>query len=279
VINPSLARREVVRHVLKTFGIRASKRLGQNFLAAPDVVDSIVAAAGVGAGGAVLEIGPGIGTLTQALAEAGARVTAVEIDGRLVEALQKTLAGYDNIRIIHGDILKLDIGREISGRFTVVANLPYYITTPVVMRLLKMRLSIDRLVLMVQREVALRMVARPGSKDYGALSVAVQYHTEPQVAFSVPAGAFIPAPKVDSAVVRCEVRGRAAVEVGSEELFFRVVRLAFAQRRKTLANALKAGLGDREAVDKVLAAAGVDGMRRGETLSLAEFAAIANNWP
>lgn len=279
MLKPRIAKREVTLHILRAFGLHASKRLGQNFLVDETVVDRIVAAAGVTPGDAVLEIGPGIGTLTQGLLEAGAKVVAVELDRRLVEVLADTLAGYDAVRVVHGDILKTDISREMAtAPFKVVANLPYYITTPILMGILEQRLPVSVLVTMVQKEVAERMVAAPGGKDYGALSVAVQYYTAPEIAFLVPPQAFIPAPAVESAVIRCAVRERPPVAVASEATFFRVVKAAFAQRRKTLANALKgAGLAAGD-VATVLAAAGVDGGRRGETLSLAEFAAVANAW-
>lgn len=279
MIRPQIARREVTLHILKAFGLQTSKRLGQNFLVNEDVVAAIVAAAAIEPGDAVLEIGPGIGTLTQGLAEAGAAVTAVELDARLVTVLGQTLAGYDNVRLVHGDILKVDISREMTKEpYKVVANLPYYITTPILMRLLEQRLPVSLLVTMVQKEVAERMVAEPGGKDYGALSVAVQYYTAPEIVFTVPPSAFIPAPAVESAVIRCAVRAVPPVAVADERMFFRTVKAAFAQRRKTLANGLKAAGLPPAAAAEVLAAAGIDGNRRGETLSLAEFAAVADAW-
>lgn len=278
-IKPRIAQKEVTLHILKTFGIHMAKKLGQNFLIDGNVVDGIVAAAQINAGDTVLEVGPGIGTLTQGLAEAGAEVTAVELDRRLLDVLAKTLEGYDNVKVIHGDILKIDISREINKeKYKLVANLPYYITTPIIMKFLEERLPVELLVTMVQKEVAQRMVAKPGGKDYGALSVAVQYYTEPEIMFIVPPKAFIPAPAVESAVIRCTVRTIPPVQVACEKMFFRVVKAAFAQRRKTLANGLKANGLDKAAVEKVLAQAGVDGTRRGEQLSLDEFAAIANAW-
>lgn len=279
MIRPQIAKREVTLHILKAFGLQTSKRLGQNFLVDEDVVAAIVAAAAIEPGDAVLEIGPGIGTLTQGLAEAGAAVTAVELDARLVTVLGQTLAGYDNVRLVHGDILKVDISREMTKEpYKVVANLPYYITTPILMRLLEQRLPVSLLVTMVQKEVAERMVAKPGGKDYGALSVAVQYYTAPEIVFTVPPSAFIPAPAVESAVIRCAVRAVPPVAVADERMFFRTVKAAFAQRRKTLANGLKAAGLPPAAAAEVLAAAGIDGTRRGETLSLAEFAAVADAW-
>lgn len=278
-IKPRIAQKEVTLHILKTFGIHMAKKLGQNFLIDGNVVDGIVAAAQVKAGDTVLEVGPGIGTLTQGLAEAGAEVTAVELDRRLLDVLAKTLEGYDNVKVIQGDILKIDISREINKeKYKLVANLPYYITTPIIMKFLEERLPVELLVTMVQKEVAQRMVAKPGGKDYGALSVAVQYYTEPEIMFIVPPKAFIPSPAVESAVIRCTVRTVPPVQVASEKMFFRVVKAAFAQRRKTLANGLKANGLDKAAVEKVLAQAGIDGTRRGEQLSLDEFAAIANAW-
>lgn len=278
MIKPCIAEKDVTLHILKTFGIHMSKKLGQNFLINKGIVAGIVEAAQLTPGDHVLEIGPGIGTLTQGLAESGASVTAVELDRRLIEILGKTLEGYHNVQVIHGDILRLDISREIGAeKYKVVANLPYYITTPIIMRLLEERLPIDLLVTMVQKEVAERMVARPGGKDYGALSVAVQYYTEPEIMFPVPASSFIPPPAVESAVIRCTVRSQPPVQV-NEKIFFRVVKAAFSQRRKTLANALKTTGLPKEEVAGVLERAGIDGLRRGEQLSLQEFAAIANAW-
>ena len=276
MIQPTIASREVTRYILKTFNIHMSKKLGQNFLIDADIVRGIVDAADIRPGERVLEIGPGIGTLTQGLAEAGAEVTAVELDKKLPAVLAKTLEGYENVRIVQGDILKVNIP-EIMGSepFKVAANLPYYITTPIIMTLLERRLPISRLVTMVQKEVADRMVAEPGTKAYGALSVAVQYYTQPHVELDVPPRSFIPAPEVDSVVIVCDVREKPPVTVADEKLFFRVVRAAFGQRRKTLRNALKGAGFDKELIRTALPAAGIDGTRRGETLSLMEFAAIA----
>lgn len=279
MIQPTIARKNVTLHILKTFGLRANKRLGQNFLIDEQVVNEIVKAADVGPDDTVLEIGPGIGTLTQGLAEAGGAVVAVELDAKLVGVLTRTLEGYDNVRIVHGDILRIDISREImAAGYKVVANLPYYITTPIIMTLLEEKLPIERLVTMVQKEVAERMVARPGGKDYGALSVAVQYYTDPAIILTVAPDSFMPAPAVESAVVRCMVRRHPPVNVRDEKIFFRVVRAAFAQRRKTLSNALKTTGLEPDAIRAMLTAAGIDGRRRGETLSLDEFAALANAW-
>lgn len=274
-----IASPEVVHYVCKRFGIHMSKKLGQNFLIRRSVVDEIVAAAELTAGEPVLEIGPGIGTLTQGLAQSGAAVTAVELDRRLLEVLDTTLAQYNNVRIIHGDVLKVNIPEIMNHkRFKVVANLPYYITTPIIMSLLEMKLPIERLVVMVQREVAERMVAQPGTKAYGALSVAVQYYTEPSIVMDVPPRAFMPAPEVTSAVICCRLREKPPVEVADEKLFFRVVKAAFAQRRKTFSNTMKTTGLDKETIASVLAKANIDGARRGETFSLQELADVANAW-
>ena len=265
LLHPTIASRAVTQHILKAFGLHASKRLGQNFLIDAGIVRGIVAAAEVQPGDRVLEIGPGIGTLTQGLAEAGADVRAVE------------LKGYANVRIIPGDILKTDIRAVMGeGPFKVAANLPYYITTPILLSLLEQHLPITHLVTMVQKEVAERMIAEPGSKAYGALSVAVQYYTEPAIVLDVPPRSFLPAPEVDSCVIACRVRETPAVAVRDEKCFFRVVRAAFGQRRKTLANALKGGGFPKEQVRDAMERAGIDPLRRGETLSLAEFAALAD---
>ena len=277
MIQPIIANRDVTKHILKSFNIHMSKRLGQNFLIDENIVRGIVAAADLEPGEKVLEVGPGIGTLTQGLAEAGADVVAVELDKKLPAVLAQTLAGYKNVRIVPGDILKVNIP-EITDNvpFKVVANLPYYITTPIIMALLEQHLPISRLVTMVQKEVALRMIAEPGKKDYGALSVAVQYYTRPKIALDVPPKSFLPAPEVDSVVICCEVRDTPPVDVLEEKMFFRVVKAAFGQRRKTLNNALKSMGLEKEAVKTILEQSAIDGVRRGETLSLEEFAKIAN---
>ncbi|MFA6850912.1 MAG: 16S rRNA (adenine(1518)-N(6)/adenine(1519)-N(6))-dimethyltransferase RsmA [Selenomonadaceae bacterium] len=277
MIQPTIANRDVTMHILRSFNIHMSKRLGQNFLIDEGIVQGIVDAVGIEPGDLVLEIGPGIGTLTQGLAEAQAQVTAVELDRKLPAVLAKTLEGYDNVRVIQGDILKTDIPALMGvGPYKVAANLPYYITTPIIMALLEQRLPISRLVTMVQKEVAERMVASPGTKDYGALSVAVQYYTKPCIVLDVPPRSFIPAPEVDSVVIRCEVRKEPPVKAIDEKMFFRVVKAAFSQRRKTLNNALKTMGVEKDTVKQVLESAHIDGIRRGETLSLEEFAAIAN---
>ena len=274
-----IASPEVVHYICKRFDIKMSKKLGQNFLIKRSIVDEIVHAAELTPGEPVLEVGPGIGTLTQGLAQSGADVTAIELDRRLLEVLDTTLASYDNVRIIHGDVLKLDVPSIMNHKpFKVVANLPYYITTPIIMSLLESKLPIERLVVMVQKEVALRMVAKPGTKDYGALSVAVQYYTEPDIVLDVPPKSFLPAPAVTSSVIRCVLRDKPPVDVIDEKLFFRVVKAGFAQRRKTFANTMKTTGLSKDRIEELLAKANIDGQRRGETFTLQEFADVANAW-
>ena len=274
-----IASPEVVHYICKRFDIKMSKKLGQNFLIKRGIVDEIVHAAELTPGEPVLEVGPGIGTLTQGLAQSGADVTAIELDRRLLEVLDTTLASYDNVRIVHGDVLKLDVATIMNHKpFKVVANLPYYITTPIIMSLLESKLPIERLVVMVQKEVALRMVAKPGTKDYGALSVAVQYYTEPDIVLDVPPKSFLPAPAVTSSVIRCVLRDKPPVVVIDEKLFFRVVKAGFAQRRKTFSNTMKTTGLSRDRIEELLAKANIDGQRRGETFTLQEFADVANAW-
>lgn len=276
---PIIASPQVTQHILNRFKLRADKKLGQNFLIDENVVRQIVEAAELREADTVLEVGPGIGTLTQGLAESKAKVVAVELDTRLLPVLATTLEGYDNVRVVHGDILKVDIMEEVGApEFKVCANLPYYITTPIIFALLEKRLPMERLVAMVQKEVAERMAAQPGGKEYGALSVAIQYYTEPEIAFIVPPTSFIPAPAVDSAVIVCKRRSKPPVEVCDEALFFRVVKAAFSLRRKMLSNSLK-NMGIKgEQVAKWLELAGVDGKRRAETLSLEDFAKLTNSF-
>lgn len=274
-----IASPEVVHYICKRFDIKMSKKLGQNFLIKRGIVDEIVHAAELTPGEPVLEVGPGIGTLTQSLAQSGADVTAIELDRRLLEVLDTTLASYDNVRIVHGDVLKLDVPTIMNHKpFKVVANLPYYITTPIIMSLLESKLPIERLVVMVQKEVALRMVAKPGTKDYGALSVAVQYYTEPDIVLDVPPKSFLPAPAVTSSVIRCVLRDKPPVDVIDEKLFFRVVKAGFAQRRKTFSNTMKTTGLSKDRIEELLAKANIDGQRRGETFTLQEFADVANAW-
>jgi len=271
-----------VKELLRRHQIRPKKRWGQNFLINPGIVDKIMAVAEISPDDTVIEIGPGMGALTARLAEQANRVVAVELDRSLVALLRGELAAYGNLRVVEGDALRVDFDalvKDSGGTFPykVVANLPYYITTPLLTRLLSGDFAVSLLVIMVQKEVALRLVARPGTKEYGSLSVLAQFRSEPDLVAVISRGSFFPAPAVDSAVVRLRVRTMPPVLVTDEALFFRVVRAAFGQRRKTLLNALAgAGLGpDRPTWEAILKRAGIDPQRRGETLTLAEFAAIA----
>ena len=280
-IQPIIARREVTTRILQAFHLKADKNLGQNFLVEESVVSRIAKAAELTPEDTVLEIGPGIGTLTQALAMTGASVVSVELDKRLIPVLQETVGAYENVHVVQGDILKINILETVQGAtsFKVCANLPYYITTPIIMNLLEQKLPLERLVVMVQKEVAERMTAPPGGRDYGAISVAMQYYTEPKIAFIVRAGSFLPAPKVDSAVLVCKKRNTPPVDVPDEKTFFKVVAAAFSVRRKMLTNSLKnMGGQTTEQVKAWLDRAGIDGTRRAETLSLEEFASLARTW-
>ena len=272
-----------VNMTLRKFNLSPSKSLGQNFLIDQGILKSIVQAAELTKEDVVLEIGPGLGSLTAELAESAGSVLAVEIDKRLVPILRETLKGYDNIRIINADILQLDPAAEFGdvspGRLKIVANLPYYITTPVIMKLLESGIKAKTMVLMVQKEVADRMKASPGGKDYGALSVAVQYYSKPSVVQEVPPQSFIPKPEVYSSVIKLELYDKPPVELYDEMLFFRLVKAAFGQRRKTLVNALNnAGYFslDKEEIKRMLEKTGIGEKQRGETLSLEQFAQLAN---
>ncbi|GAF25816.1 dimethyladenosine transferase [Moorella thermoacetica Y72] len=266
-------------------GLVPRKSRGQNFLVDANIVRKIARAAEVGPGDTVVEIGPGLGALTQELAARAGLVIAIEIDRELFAALEETLAGRDNVRLVAGDALKVDFDRLVAGilgtgegrlpTYKVVANLPYYITTPILMHLLTSRFRIAELVLMVQAEVGYRMLARPGGKDYGALSVVVQYYTEPAVVLKVPRTVFYPRPEVDSLVLKLTCRTRPVVQVEDEDFFFRVVRAAFNQRRKTILNALGSLGFEKSKIMEALAGAGIDPRRRGETLGMEEFASIS----
>lgn len=273
------------KEILRTFGFTMKKSLGQNFLIDRNILRKIVDAAKLDATQGVLEIGPGIGALTEQLARSAGRVAAIEIDKRLIPILEQVLQPYPHASIIHADVLKTDLRQVIHAHqagisgWSVVANLPYYVTTPIVMKLLEERLPLHRIVVMVQREVAERMAAAPGSKDYGSLSIAVQYYSIPELICIVPHTVFIPQPHVDSAVIRLNVRSVPPVEVDDEEHFFSVVQAAFAQRRKTIANNLLNRFmkkEERRQLEEVMQRCGIDPDRRGETLDVAEFAILSN---
>ena len=270
--------------VIQKYGFAFQKKFGQNFLIDTHVLDKIIAAAGVTKEDMVLEIGPGIGTMTQRLAEAAGRVVAVEIDTNLIPILQDTLSDFENITIINEDILKVDINRlaeEYNGGrpIKVVANLPYYITTPIIMGLFESGVPIDNITVMVQKEVADRMQVGPGSKDYGALSLAVQYYAEPYIVANVPPNCFIPRPNVGSAVIRLTRHGKPPVEVKDRELMFRLIRASFNQRRKTLQNGLNNSPELNFTKEEIAAAIEVLGLPaavRGEALTLSQFAALSD---
>lgn len=270
--------------VLQKYQFHFQKKFGQNFLIDTHVLDKIMDAADICGDDFVLEIGPGIGTMTQYLCERAREVTAVEIDKNLIPILETTLSAYDNVEILNQDILKTDLAslaqRKNKGKpIKVVANLPYYITTPIVMGLFESRVPIEKITVMVQKEVADRMQARPGSKDYGALSLAVQYYAEPKIAAYVPPNCFMPRPAVGSAVI-CLTRHTAPpVEVRDEKLLFAIIRASFNQRRKTLANGLNNAPEihlSKERIQKSILELGVKENIRGETLTLEQFAALSN---
>lgn len=249
----------------------AKKKLGQNFLFDPSILRKIIDAAGINAGDTVVEIGPGHGSLTFLLSAAARKVVAIELDEDLYEKLKNNVSLPGNIEIIHADALKYPY--EKLGRFKVVANIPYYITTPIIFRLMETGKALDSMTLTVQKEVARRITAAPGTKDYGVLSLAIQYRSKPELKFIIPRGSFRPVPKVDSAVVHIEMLKEPRVRVENEKFFFKIIRTAFSQRRKTLSNALKTISGD---IKEKLVGAGIDPVRRAETLSIEEFAKLAD---
>ena len=270
--------------VLNRYGIHLQKRYGQNFLVDPGILEKIVRVSGAGSEDLVIEIGPGIGTMTQYLACQCRQVCAVEIDSRLIPVLDHTMSDWDNVRILNQDILKTDIQalvQEMNGGrpAVVVANLPYYITTPIIMSLLEGHAPLRSMTVMIQKEVADRMQAGPGSKDYGALSLTVQYYTHACIVAEVPAGCFLPRPQVDSAVIRLDLHEHPPVHPADEKKMFRLIRAAFNHRRKTMVNALT-GAPDlqctREQVEKALEKIGLDIKIRGERLSLEDFSALSD---
>lgn len=272
--------------ILQKHEFHFQKKFGQNFLVDTHVLGKIVEAADVGENDFVLEIGPGIGTMTQYLCERARQVLAVEIDKNLIPVLKETLSPYPNVEIIQGDILRQDIA-EIARKYNdgkpikVVANLPYYITTPIIMSLFESRVPLENVTVMVQKEVAERMKAKPGTKDYGALSLAVQYYAEPYLAANVPPNCFIPRPGVGSAVIRLTARTEPPVSVEDEKLMFRLIRASFNQRRKTLQNAIANSSEipySKEETGRVIQEAGLAPSVRGEKLGLAEFAALADRF-
>lgn len=276
-----LTNRSVIRDLLQRHGFTFSKALGQNFIINPSICPRIAEQGGAAAGVGVIEIGAGIGVLTAELARRARRVVCIEIDSRLLPILSETLADFSNVSIVNEDVLKVDlpalIAREFTGMEVVVcANLPYYITSPILMALLEQRLPIRSVTVMVQKEAAQRICAPPGTRESGAISAAVWYYSQPRLLFPVSRGSFLPAPAVDSAVIRLDIRAAPPVAVADEALFFAVVRGAFGQRRKTILNTLSAALKlEKEQTRRIIEGAGVSPGARAEALTLEEFAAIA----
>ena len=283
-MNEKLSDPKKTIEVIQKYQFAFQKRFGQNFLIDAHVLEKIVSAAGITKDDCVLEIGPGIGTMTQYLAESAGQVIAVEIDTNLLPILADTLKDYSNVKVINQDILKVDINELVkeynNGRpIKVVANLPYYITTPIIMGLFENQVPVDSITIMVQKEVADRMQVGPGTKDYGALSLAVQYYAKPKIVANVPPNCFMPRPKVGSAVIRLERYEKPPVEVKDEKLMFRIIRASFNQRRKTLVNGLKNSQEipfSKEQIEQALGMCGLSLSVRGEALTLAQFAQLAN---
>lgn len=269
-----------IRAVLEKNGFHFSKALGQNFLINPSVCPRMAALSGAADCAGAVEVGPGIGVLTWELSQVAKKVVSIELDKRLLPVLDETLADCDNVKILNADVMKLDLRRMIEeefpgGEVAVCANLPYYITSPVIMRLLEERLPVTSITVMVQKEAAERLCAHPGERACGAVSAAVWYYAEPEILFQVSRGSFMPAPNVDSAVIRLRIRKTPPVEVADEPFFFRVVRAAFAQRRKTAVNSIANTLGrSKQAVAAAFDAAGVPQNARAEALTLEDFAAL-----
>lgn len=281
-MNKRLSSHSATMDLVKRHGFKFTKSLGQNFLIDDNIVDKIVAGAGIGPSDKIIEVGPGIGTLTREMASRAEALMAVEIDKNLIPILTDTLGDYENVKIVNEDIIKADIRGLIDenlsgGPVKLVANLPYYITTPIIMRFLEENINVTDIVVMVQKEVAERMNAQPGGKDFGALSVAVQFYCDTEIVAKVPRHLFVPQPNVDSIVIALRVRPERKYRVDSEDLFFKVVKAAFGQRRKTLLNSI-ASMGNlsKDMVKEALEEAGIDPKRRGETLSLDEFANLSN---
>lgn len=270
-----------IKEILSRYGFNFSKGLGQNFLINPSVCPRMAQLSGAGEGVGVIEIGPGIGVLTQELCALADKVVAVEIDKRLIPVLEETLGEFDNLKVINEDVLKLDLNKLIEDEFkgmrvVVCANLPYYITSPVIMKLLEDRLPIEAVTVMVQKEAAQRICAEVGSRESGAVTVAVNFYSKPEMCFTVSAGSFMPAPKVDSAVMRLNVYKEPLFKLEDDKKFFRVVKAAFAQRRKTVLNSISSSLGlEKQMVNKVLLECNINPQSRAEKLSMNDFAEIA----
>lgn len=272
----------VVKDLLNRHGFKFSKALGQNFLINPTVCPRMADVCGADENTGVIEVGPGFGVLTAELAKKAKKVVSIELDERLLPVLDETLADFDNVEIVNSDVLKVDLHKLIEEKFSgmnvaVCANLPYYITSPVIMHLLESKLPVENITVMVQKEAAQRLCAPVGSRDAGAVTVAVDYYADAQKMFDVSAGSFMPAPKVDSSVIRLNVRKEAPIELCDEKLFFRMVKAVFAQRRKTAANSISAGMSiPKDVVYKAIEAAGYGDNVRAESFTLDELAALSN---
>lgn len=274
-----------IKEILKESGFRFSKSLGQNFLVDENVLSDIINGACITKDTNVIEIGPGFGTLTQQLCLNAKKVVAVEIDSTVIPVLKQNTAEFNNLSVINADILKTDINKLVENEFgggtvKIAANLPYYITTPIIMGLIEQELPISDIVVMIQKEVADRIAAKPSTKDYGALTVAVNFYSVPQIIVNVPPSSFIPQPKVSSSVIKLQMRDKPPVDVKDKKMFFKVVKASFGQRRKTLLNALSNSPSfamGKDEISKMLESISIDGRRRGETLNMDEFANIANN--
>ena len=270
-----------LRDLLERHGFHFSKKLGQNFLINPSVCPRMAEACGIGADGGVLEIGPGVGVLTRELARQAGQVVAVELDDRLPPVLAETLAGQDNVSFVWGDCMKLDLHAIIKEKFgdrpvAVCANLPYYITSPIIMMLLESRLPVENITVMVQKEAAQRLCATPGTREAGAVTLAVQYYAEAETLFGVSRGSFMPAPNVDSAVIRLTRRKEPPCDVKDEAVMFRLIRAGFNQRRKTLLNSLTGAGYSKDRLSAAFATAGISPTARAEQLTLPEWAGLAN---
>ena len=277
----NLSDMSVIKKILSEHGFTFSKSLGQNFLINPTVCPRMAEACGADCDTGVLEIGAGIGVLTAELAKRAKKVVSLELDTRLIPVLAETLGEFSNVEVLNADVLKLDLNKLIDDCFqgmhvAVCANLPYYITSPVIMALLESRIPVDAVTVMVQKEAAARLCAPVGSRDAGAVTVAVNYYAQAEKLFDVSAGSFMPAPKVDSSVIRLNIRKEPPVEVSDEKFFFRVIKAAFGQRRKTASNSLSAGLGiPKDKVSSAIAAAGFDPSVRAESLTMQELALLS----
>ena len=277
-----LSSHRATKEVVQKHNFKFSKSLGQNFLIDDNVIDRILAGARLSEGDKIIEVGPGIGTLTREMCKVADKVVAIEIDKTLIPILEETLADLDNVEVVNQDILKVNVEELVKeklsgGPVKLVANLPYYITTPIVMKFLEENIPVTDIVVMVQKEVADRMNAGPGTKDYGALSVAVQYYCDTEIVAKAPRHMFVPQPNVDSTVIGLHVREERKYPVDNEEIFFKTVKASFGQRRKTLLNSLGTlGFLTKDQVKEALSNANIDEKRRGETLTIEEFATLSN---